>query len=79
MSPHTGAGGQGSTAPGIIAVSALSFAGNVSALQSVGLGGNDIHDTGAINLASAMKVNTKLRSLGLGGNQIGEYCCDRML
>ena len=47
-------------------------AGNASNLQSIGLGGNDIHDVGAIHLANALKVNTKLRSLGLGGNQISK-------
>ena len=45
----------------------------MSNLQSIGLGGNDIHDTGALHLANALKVNTKLRSLGLGGNQISEW------
>ena len=45
----------------------------MSNLQSIGLGGNDIHDTGATHLANALKVNKKLRSLGLGGNQISEF------
>ena len=49
-------------------------AGNVCSLQSIGLGGNDIHDEGASHLANALKTNTRLRSLGLGGNQIGEHC-----
>ena len=48
-----------------------SLAGNVCSLQSLGLGGNDIHDEGAIHLAQALKTNTRLCSLGLGGNQIG--------
>ena len=48
-----------------------SLAGNVCNLQSLGLGGNDIHDEGAIHLAQALKTNTRLCSLGLGGNQIG--------
>ena len=47
------------------------LAGNVCSLQSLGLGGNDIHDEGAIHLAQALKTNTRLCSLGLGGNQIG--------
>ena len=46
--------------------------GDTTSLQSVGLGGNDIHDEGATHLAHALKTNTKLRSLGLGGNQIGK-------
>ena len=42
-------------------------------LQSLGLGGNEIHDEGAIHLALALRANRRLRSLGLGGNQIGIY------
>lgn len=48
----------------------LFIAGNVCSLQSIGLGGNEIRDEGAIHLAEALKVNTGLKSLGLGGNQI---------
>ena len=40
-------------------------------LQSLGLGGNEIHNEGAAHLALALRVNRRLRSLGLGGNQIG--------
>ena len=47
------------------------LAGNACSLQSLGLGGNDIHDEGAIHLAQALKTNMRLCSLGLGGNQIG--------
>ena len=45
-------------------------------LQSIGLGGNDIQDEGAVLLATALKANTHLQCLGLGGNQICEplYC-----
>lgn len=49
--------------------------GNQCGLQSIGLGGNDIHDEGAIHLAKALLANTQLRSLGLGGNQIGVCVC----
>ena len=45
--------------------------GGTSNLQSIGLGGNEIHDEGAGHLADALKINTKLKSLGLGGNLIG--------
>ena len=41
-------------------------------LQSIGLGGNDIQDEGAVLLATALKSNTHLQCLGLGGNQICE-------
>lgn len=40
-------------------------------LQSLGLGGNEIHDEGVARLALALQANRRLRSLGLGGNQIG--------
>lgn len=43
----------------------------MSNLQSLGLGGNEIHDDGAVHLADSLKGNTKLKSLGLGGNLIG--------
>ena len=56
----------------------FTFTGNRCSLQSIGLGGNDIHDEGAIHLAKALKTNTQLRSLGLGGNQIGKYTCPPM-
>lgn len=47
-------------------------AGNMCCLQSLGLGGNEVHDEGATHLAAALKANKRLRSLGLGGNQIGK-------
>ena len=50
----------------------MCVAGNMCSLQSMGLGGNEIHDEGAIHLVQALKTNTRLRSLGLGGNQIGK-------
>ena len=49
----------------------LSATGNMCCLQSLGLGGNEIHNEGAAHLALALRVNRRLRSLGLGGNQIG--------
>ena len=45
--------------------------GNISRLKSIGLGGNEIHDDGAMYLASALRSNMRLESLGLGGNLIG--------
>ena len=50
----------------------LSVSDDQCPLQSIGLGGNDIQDDGAVHLASALKSNTQLKSLGLGGNQICE-------
>ena len=50
----------------------LCVVGNMCSLQSLGLGGNEIHDEGVIHLVQALKTNTRLRSLGLGGNQIGK-------
>lgn len=46
--------------------------GDFCSLQSIGLGGNDIHDEGALHLAKALKVNKQLKSLGLGGNQVAD-------
>ena len=52
------------------------YTGNMCCLQSLGLGGNEIHNEGAAHLALALRTNRRLRSLGLGGNQIGIiYCC----
>ena len=48
-------------------------AGNVCCLQSLGLGGNEIHDEGVAHLALALRNNRRLRSLGLGGNQISAF------
>ena len=48
-------------------------AGTVCNLSSLGLGGNEIHDDGAVHLADALKANSKLKSLGLGGNLIGQF------
>ena len=48
------------------------FKGDFCSLQSIGLGGNDIHDEGALHLAEALKVNKQLKSLGLGGNQVAD-------
>ena len=47
--------------------------GNISRLKSIGLGGNEIHDDGAMYLAKALKSNMRLESLGLGGNLIGKH------
>ena len=58
-----------------ITLCVIAVAGNLCSLQSIGLGGNDIHDEGASHLAKALMTNTQLRSLGLGGNQIGECTC----
>ena len=46
--------------------------GDLCSLQSIGLGGNEIHDEGAIHLARALKVNKQLKSLGLGGNEVAD-------
>ena len=56
----------------------VTAAGNMCCLQSLGLGGNEIHDEGASHLALALRANRRLRSLGLGGNKICECvgCCD---
>lgn len=49
----------------------LTVTGNMCCLQSLGLGGNEIHNEGVTHLALALQANRRLRSLGLGGNQIG--------
>lgn len=49
----------------------VTVTGNMCCLQSLGLGGNEIHNEGVTHLALALQANRRLRSLGLGGNQIG--------
>eukprot|EP00049_Salpingoeca_infusionum_P010080 m.170788 g.170788 ORF g.170788 m.170788 type:complete len:443 (+) comp14536_c0_seq12:69-1397(+) len=48
-------------------------------LRSIGLGGNDISDTGFQHLSFAMRSNAQcgITHLGLGGNRLSYYaCCD---